>query len=286
MSPGIVSLGFPAADWAVDRTWPTKNIVPTAAGAGFNSGFTRYQFGAADAATWPFDWSRGSHSGGGDANAQTAGGVWAAVADGVAGTGNAGLGMYAPMWRPSINPLTCPIGEDDPNQRICWIRLWVLEDAAQADPTIADSLGFQVLPDDGLAFSSATWPVAGNGGFGIFRRVGNDGYRYASYSGAPALLESINLATGAGWHSADLIIRQAVFGDAATPWLTVRWDDVDVITERPFGHAALAAPQSIRANAHGWAFYFGLMPTDTGRMALRSRIRIGRFHPDGFVQPF
>lgn len=287
MSPLILSTGLAAPDWIVDRTWPIKPIVPTAAGAGVGAsvGYVRYPFGANSDTTWDFAAQRGSHSGGGAVEGRTTGGTWAVVADGVAGAGNAGVGYYVPQWRPAIGPATAP-PDDDPAQRIAWFKIWVLESAAQATPAIADSLGFQVLPDDGLAFSSATWPVAGSGGFGIFRRVGNDGYRYASYSGAPALIDSFNLAGGgAGWHAADFIIRQARFNDATTPWLTFRWDGVEQFRERPFGAATLATPQSIRANAHGWAFYFGLFPTDTGEMGCRARFRLGRFHPDGFVQP-
>lgn len=284
MSPIASSVGFPAVDWTLDLSWPVKPTVPTAAGAGIGGmfGARGYPWGMVNDATW--SWNSGSFAGGGASQGETQSGVWCCTLDGVAGTGNAGLGFRLSPWLPTFDNANCP-DPDDVSQRIFWLKGWFLEDPANADPTIADALGVQLLPDDGLAFSSATWPVAANGGFGIFRRVGNDGYRWASYSGAPALLESIDLATGTGWHSSDIIIRQATLGDVSTPWLTLRWDETDVITERPFGHAALPTPQSIRANAHSLALLTALFPTDTGRMGCRLRLRVGRFHPDGYPQP-
>ena len=285
MSPQATSVGFPPIDWALDLTWPVKPTVPSqGAGVTAAQGWVNYAWGGPSDSTW--DPTPGTFSGGGETAGRTKGGAWAfSVSREGGGTGNAGAGLRLPMYRPALDPTNCP-GPDDVTQRILWVKLWLLEDSVNfTNPAIADSLGFQVLADNGLVFASATWPIVANGGFGIMRRVGNAGYRWASYSAAPALLESTNLAGGDGWHSCDLIFRQADFGDVATPWLTLRWDELDIFTERVFGSAFLPAPGTLRAGAHSWAFLPAIFPSDTGRMAFRARIRAGRFHPDGYPQP-
>lgn len=285
MSPLILSGSYQALNWTHDSVYPVKPTVPTqAVGVGAAVGGQTGLWGQDDNTYAP---SVGSFSGGGSSAGRTAGGAWCLVTERIGGgTGNTGQGRRCPQWRPAINPATAPT-IDDPAQRIMWLRVECLVDATETQASITDGCGFAILPDDGLAFSSATWPIntAGSGGFGLFKRVGLDGWRYASYSGAPALLESINLDATAGWHVADFIIRQARFNDATTPWLTFRWDGVDQFRERAFGHASLPTPQSLRANAHGWAFLYYMFPAGTGRCSVRTRLRVGAFHPDGFPQP-
>lgn len=284
MSPQATSLGFQSPTYPYDTTWPVKPTVPSQ-GVGVSAAVSAlgYPWGWDDN-TWA-SWQVGSHAGGGEIAGRTQGGVWCAVVRPTGASGNAGTGLrFAPV-RPAIVQASAPQGPDDPAHRILWLRGWALVDATDAQATIADSCGLQLLADNGLAFSSVTWPVAANGGFGIFKRLANDGYRYASYSAAAALLEAQNLPSAAGWHSFDFIFRQAVFGNASTPWLTLRWDDVDIFTERAFGHALLPALQTLRANAHSLAAYFASTPGSSCRMALRLRVRAGLFHPDGYPQP-
>jgi len=279
--PRATAIGFQAVTYFIDLTWPVKGTVPSQASAGA-MGSIANPWGQDDN-TWAT--FVGSFSGGGSSACRTTGGVWAFVTERVGGgVGNSGIGQRINGWRPALNPATAPT-PDDAEHRIAWFRVWCLVDAAETQSSVADSLGVQFLPDDGLAFSSATWPVAASGGFGLFKRAGNDGWRYASYSAAPALLEAINLPSTAGWHFADFIFRQARFNDASTPWLTFRWDGVAQFNERAFGHASLPTPQSMRANAHGWALLHALFPNAAGRMSTRIRMRVGRFHADGYPQP-
>jgi len=287
MTPLITSVGFAPVQYPIDILWPVQPTIPSqAVGVGAALGAVSNPWGQDDNT---FSMQAGSFSGGGSSAGRTTGGLWALVTERVgAGTGNSGMGQRLSGWSPALDPATCPT-PDDLEQRIFWLQVELLIDAAETQSTIADSLGVGILPDDGLAFSSLTWPIAAvgaAGGFGVFKRAANDGWRYASYGAGGVLLEAQNLAPAtAGWHVIDFIIRQARFGDLTTPWLTVRYDGSPLFTERVFGHALLPTPQSLRATAHGWAFLYALIPTAAGRASTRSRYRVGAFHPLGYPQP-
>jgi len=260
--------------------WPGKPTVPTAAGTTTNRNdtFAQGTFAWGDSLT-----AYTPHAGLAQVPVNTllqraASNFWCMefTTDAV---GVACFGRRVPQWCPMLSPTLVDIAGGDPASRVAWIRIHVLA-GLDAVAGVADANGVGIIPDDGLAFATATWDVRASGGFGIFKRVGTSLFRYVSYSSAPALLESIDLPSANGWHVADFIIRQARRNDATTPWLTFQWDGVAQFTQRAFGHALLPAPSAIRALAHSWAFYMGNI-VSSGALSMSWQFRCGGRMPDG-----
>lgn len=280
MSPSATSIQPPALPWDHETFWPAKPTTPTAAGTAttVNDVVASTTF-----LNGEFLSSYAQHVGafvvGGSNLMLTASGMWALRLTSPDVASTRAFFRRFNHWCPFLSSTTAPIDGGDPGSRVAWIRHYLLEGDTAAGATV-DSLGFTFTPDDGLAFAPSTWLAPLGGGFGIFKRAGLSSWRWASYSGTLALLESINLPSAAGWHVADIIIRQAIRGDATTPWLTLQWDGVDVITRRAFGDPLLPAPSSIRANAHGWAFMYGPHLT-SGDMTFAAEYRCGSKLPNG-----
>lgn len=276
MSPVAASVLYPAVPWDHETMWPGKPNPPTAAGTttARDTAVTDNQFGWYTQHVGAFDAGAG-----GIRQLQQASGRWCARTTTLALADTRAWFRRFTTWTPQLDRTTCPT-DSDPAQRLAWFRFSVLAGLDTAAGATVDALGVSIIADNGLAFSPTTWLASLAGGFGIFKDAGAGTWRYASYSAAPALLETIALPSADGWHVADFIFRQAVRGDATTPWLTFRWDGVAQFTERAFGHAALPAPTTLRANSHGWAFMLG-NHLQTGDMSFAMECRQGARTPEG-----
>lgn len=271
MSPSAVSVLPPAIPWDHETMWPGKPNPPTAAGTTTNRDTTvsDNSFGWQTQHVGAFD-----SGAGGIRTQQAAAGRWCARTTTLALVDTRCWFRRFTQWTPYLDQATAPADGGDPASRIAWLRFHVLAGLDTVAGATVDALGVSILADNGLAASPTTWLASLGGGFGVFKRAGLGTWRYASYSAAPALLESIDLDSADGWHTADFIFRQAQRGNAATPWLTFAWDGVDVFTERAFGHASLPAPTTLRANSHGWAVMVGNHLT-TGDMSFSMECRMG-----------
>lgn len=284
----VTSTPYQALEWEAEIYHPVKGTTPTgnpATSAVGTQGQFGYQgWGYGQNAT-VMDPQRSVYGGGGGERVCCTRGARWCVHNVAAASTSGAIGCWN-QWSPAIDPATCPTVED-PGQRIMWLQLFLL--AGETASSITDAQCFALCPDDGNTSPSILWPPAratASGGFGVFNRTGAGGFRYASYDTAGVLLEAFNLSDNTPrWHVADFIIRQAVRDDATTPWLTFRWNGVVQFNERPFGHALLPTPQSMRAGAHGWGYFQGIQPSATTGMSFRYVVRIGRFHPDGYPQP-
>jgi hypothetical protein len=275
--PSAVSVLSPNIAWDHETLWPAKPNPPTAAGTSTardtvisdtSFGWYTQHVGAVDSGA------------GGLRQLQTAGGRWCARATTLALADSRLWFRRFLTWTPYLDQAVAPVDGGDESSRVGWVRFHVLAELDVDAGATVDALGVSIIADNGLAAAAATWLASLAGGFGIFKRAGLGSWRYASYSAAPALLESIDLPSDPGWHTADFIFRQARRGDAATPWLTFAWDGVDQFTERPFGHALLPAPATLRAGAHGWAFLLGNHLT-TGELSVVMECRQGGRLPSG-----
>lgn len=263
--------------------WPAKPTVPTAAGTitNINDTFGQVSFAWGESLTAYTPMVGFFTVPVNTRNMRAASNFWCWEATTASDVATATVALRVPQWCPFLDRNTAPARGSDGTSRLAWIRLALL--AGGAVPTVADAQGVSILPDNGIsAFDPATWNVRDNGGFGIFQRTGTAlaEYRYVSYSSAPALVDSINLPSAAGWHVADFIIRAARRGDVATPWLTFIWDNVVQFERRVFGVATLPAPAAIRANAHSWAFCMGNL-LSTGSLSVSWQFRCGARMPDG-----
>lgn len=279
--PGTTSVLPPAIPWERETLYPGKPDIPTAAGTltNLNDLTGNGTFGSGSSLT-AYNPHVGIFVVGVNSRfSRHASGLWSLYTSQSDNASTCAFGRRVNAWCPFLNQATAPADGGDSASRIGWLQVCFL---AQLDAVagVADAIGFGLVPDDGLAFAPATWIPRDNGGFGIYKRVGTSEFRYVSYSAAPALLESIDLPSAAGWHTADFIFRQAVLGDATTPWLTVLWDNVALFSRRLLGHALLPHPQTIRATAHGWAFLIGGL-LSSGELSSSYVFRSGARMPDG-----
>lgn len=281
--PSATSIQPPALPWDHETQWPAKPTTPTGTGTATNVNdvISATGFPAGNLFT-SYTQHVGAFVVGGSNNMLTVGGRWALRLTSPDVASTRAFFRRFNQWCPYLNNATAPADGGDPVSRVAWIRHYLFEGDTAAGATV-DALGVSFVPDNGLAFAPSTWLpslATAAGGFGFYKRAGLSSWRYASYGAAGALLEATDLASAAGWHTADVVIRQASRGDAATPWATVTWDGVDVFTRRAFGDPLLPTPSSLRATAHGWAFMYG-PHLQSGDCSFSAEYRCGSKLPDG-----
>lgn len=293
MSPSATSVASAPPRWWADWGWPMRPGTPTD-GAG-SSGFTAvsslgYHTGSSSLNSIdPQIHQASSTTGTGGVDFEQLhrllGGRWCARCRSLSAVGTSAAYLWRmPWWTPALNNATGAL-EDDDAMRVGWLRAWLFTRAGGPGAPDADRVGLGFRADDGTP-ANAAGPID-VGGFGIYQRAGTQDWRWIVYSPALALLESIDLDAGDGWHCADFIIRQARRGNVLTPWLTLRWDGVDIITERLIGSALLPAPSAYLANAQSWALTGGAraLTATPWEWTGAWRWRQGPFHPDGYPIP-
>lgn len=288
MSPIAASVPAAPVQWWREMRWPARTSSPTQ-GTTVDLQFANnqavgYDMGQVGGAT-PIPQMRQLSLTGADTvrDARTVGGVWCLELRSTGATGAQNGQLWRPtFWTPqTLNSAAAPF-EDDPAHAIGWLQALLFTDVVNPCPT-ADVLGVSLIPDDGSIATVATLPST-VGGCGIYQRTGGQDYRFRAWAAGGALLNSVDLAAGAGWHTADFIIRQARRSDVLTPWLTLRWDGVEVFTQVPFDGVLLPTPQSVFAAAFTWSFLFhgiGLTAVPW-QLSHAFTWRQGGFHPDGY----
>lgn len=292
MSPSIVSVAPPPVVWAADVAYPINPVpipgpMPDPDDRTLMSQLDNPLYGGSTGTGWAGLWNRGTVGGAGVTKEQARIGqgtffrrLNTTSADAI------DAWSWWGGWKPIFVPATWA-GPDDPESRLAWWRVWLANTAGQQDDV--DGAGVSFIPDAGQGVVSGSIAPA-FGGFGVFVNAAGSGqpagsFRYASYSGAPALLEAIQLPPSpvGSVDCVDVIVRNSIPGGAA-PWLTLRWNGIDVITERPFGDPLLADPTAITASAVSWmtVAHAEFTAATGAQLYYRWRARFGRFHPDGF----